>query len=238
MSAPERAQAPDLTLLREGEVELQGRLPWSSNYTFLANVKRGEESCLAVYKPRKGERPLWDFPGGLYRREIAAYELSEALGWGIVPETVAREDAPLELGSLQRFIDADFDQHYFTLLDEPEHHDALIRICAFDLLANNADRKGGHCLLGSDGRIWAVDHGLCFHAEPKLRTVIWEFCGQRIPDDLVADIARVGADVPPGLAAHLDRDEVAALSARAAAIARSPVLPEPRSGRPYPWPLV
>lgn len=219
-------------------MEVEGRLPWSSNYTFLVRVQHGEASTLAVYKPVRGERPLWDFPAGLFRREVAAYELSESLGWHIVPETVEREDAPLGPGSLQRFIDADFDEHYFTLLETPAHHDALLRIAVFDVLANNADRKGGHCLLGDDGRIWAVDHGLCFHAEPKLRTVIWDFSGRPVPVDLAADAARIAEVVPEGVAAYLDNDEVAALQARAAAIARGAVLPAPRSGHPYPWPLV
>jgi len=239
VSAFERAQTPGLTLLREGELEVEGRLPWSSNYTFLARVRHEGEECLAVYKPQKGERPLWDFEPGLFRREIAAYELSEALGWALVPETVRRDDAPMGTGSLQRFVDdVNFDEHYFTLLERPEHHATLIAICAFDLLINNADRKGGHCLLAEDGHIWAVDHGLAFHSDPKLRTVIWEFCGQPIPPTLVADIARIAECVPPAVAANLDDDETAALQARATAVVRRPVLPEPGAGRPYPWPLV
>ena len=116
---------------------------------------------MAVYKPARGERPLWDFPPGLYRRELAAYLLSEALGWGLVPPTILR-DGPLGEGSLQLFVPADFEQHYFTLLERPEHHDALQAICLFDLLANNADRKSGHCLLGRGRPLWAIDHGLAF----------------------------------------------------------------------------
>src|SRR5205807_3661892 len=111
-------------------------------------------------------------------------------------------------------------------------------ICTFDLLINNADRKGGHCLLDEDGHIWAIDHGLSLHAEPKLRTVIWEFCGQPIPRNLVDDIECLAAEIPDAVAAQLDDDEVAALRMRARAIVHNPVLPEPRSGRPYPWPLV
>jgi hypothetical protein len=237
--APERPQPPRLTLLREGEVELQGRLPWSSNYTFLAKVTLGDDACLAVYKPLKGERPLWDFEPGLFRREIAAYEVSEALGWRLVPETVRREDAPMGDGSMQWFVDdVDYDQHYFTLLELPEHHDALVTICAFDVLINNADRKGGHCLLDYEGHIWAVDHGLAFHAEPKLRTVIWEFSGQPIPRHVVDDIECFASNVPDAVAAQLDVDELEALKARARAIVHNPVLPAPLSGRPYPWPLV
>ena len=141
-------------------------MPWSSNGTYLVRVCHDGQESRAVYKPVHGERPLWDFPPGLYLREVAAYELSEALGWGLVPETVVR-DGPLGTGSLQRFVPADFQQHYFTLLERPEQHDALKATCTFDLVANNADRKGGHCLLGEDGRLWSVDHGLCFHADPS-----------------------------------------------------------------------
>jgi len=234
----ERAQAPEpLTLLSEGQVEVEGRLPWSSNGTFLVRVCLQGAEDRAVYKPEAGERPLWDFPHGLHRRELAAYVLSEALGWGIVPETVVRA-GPLGYGSLQRFVPADFEEHYFTLLERPEHHDVLKAICAFDLIANNADRKGGHCLLDEDGRLWSVDHGLCFHADPKLRTVMWDFAGQPVPEDLVADAARLAVSVPVQLAALLDDDEGEALAARAAALVRKPVFPEARSGRPYPWPMV
>jgi uncharacterized repeat protein (TIGR03843 family) len=234
----ERPQAPEpLTLLLQGQVEVEGRLPWSSNGTFLVRVCLQGTEDRAVYKPERGERPLWDFPHGLYRREVAAYLLSEALGWGIVPETVLR-DGPLGQGSLQRFVPADFEQHYFTLLERPEHHAALKTMCAFDLLANNADRKGGHCLLGEDGHLWSVDHGLCFHADPKLRTVIWDFAGEAVPEELVADVARLAVSIPVQLAALLDDDEREALAARAAALVRKPVFPAPRSGHPYPWPMV
>jgi uncharacterized repeat protein (TIGR03843 family) len=234
----ERAQAPGpLSLLSEGQVEVEGRLPWSSNGTFLVRVCLRDVEDRAVYKPERGERPLWDFPHGLYKRELAAYVLSEALGWNMVPETVVRE-GPLGHGSLQRFVPADFEQHYFTLLERPEHHAALKRMCVFDLVANNADRKGGHCLLGEEGRLWSVDHGLCFHADPKLRTVIWDFAGQPVPEDLVADVAGLAVSVPVQLAALLDDDECQALAARAAALVRKPVFPEARSGRPYPWPMV
>jgi uncharacterized repeat protein (TIGR03843 family) len=139
---------------------------------------------------------------------------------------------------LQRFVPSDFQQHYFTLLEFPEHHDALQAICTFDLLANNADRKGGHCLLGEDGRLWSVDHGLCFHVDPKLRTVMWDFEGQPIPETLVADLARFAVSLPDNLDDLLDSEECEALAARAAAIVRKPVFPSARSARPYPWPLV
>jgi uncharacterized repeat protein (TIGR03843 family) len=235
----ERAPASDaLSVLTHGDVELRGRLPWSSNATFLVTIGQDGEAMSAVYKPHDGERPLWDFPDGLFLREVAAYRLSEALGWGIVPETVVRTDAPLGPGSLQRFVPADFSEHYFTLLDQPEHHGALRTIAAFDLVANNADRKSGHCLLGEDGRIWAIDNGLCFHAQPNLRTVMWDFCGESIPEALVRDIERVGLS-PPVLDDLLHPGEVAALSRRAAAVAAQGVFPDPGPARrSYPWPLV
>lgn len=242
MSAGERAPASDaLTVLAEGQVELRGRLPWSSNATFLAQVCHGGTTIPAVYKPGRGERPLWDFPEGLFLREVAAYLLSEELGWGIVPETVARADAPLGPGSLQRFVPADFSEHYFTLFEHPEHHEALEAIAAFDLLANNADRKSGHCLLGDDGRIWGIDNGLCFHVEPNLRTVIWEFSGRPLPARLLSDIERVAGTVAQckGLDELLDSDELAALSRRAKRVAELGTFPDPGAPRrSYPWPLV
>ena len=237
MRPPERSQADSLKLLGAGDVEVEGRMPWSSNGTYLVEICQDGDTMRAVYKPGRGERPLWDFPDGLYRREIAAYVVSEALGWGLVPETVLRE-GPLGPGSLQRFVDADFSQHYFTLLEFPEHHDALKAICTFDLLVNNADRKGGHCLLGTDNRVWSVDHGLCFHPDPKLRTVMWDFEGMPIPEQLVADLARLAVALPEGLSGLIDGEEIEALAARAAAIAKRPVFPPARSARPYPWPLV
>ncbi|HVA74151.1 MAG TPA: SCO1664 family protein [Acidimicrobiales bacterium] len=229
-----------------GEVEIQGRMPWSSNATFLVTVDRpggdgqaGEAPLAAIYKPAAGERPLWDFPGGLYRREIAAYELSEALGWALVPETVARDDAPLGSGSLQRFVDADFEQHYFTLLEEDRFHPTLKRMAVFDVVANNADRKGGHCLLDTAGHIWGIDHGLCFHTDPKLRTVIWDFAGERLEDSDAADLAGLlERGLPERLTACLHQGEAAALEQRISRLLRVGRLPEPRSDRPYPWPLV
>ena len=227
-----------LRLLAEGDVVVRGRMPWSSNNTFLADLCLEGERGMAVYKPVRGERPLWDFPEGLHRRELAAYALSEALGWGLVPETVVR-DGPLGLGSMQRLVAADFSEHYFTLLERPEFSDALRVICAFDLLVNNADRKGGHCLLDEDGHVWSVDHGLCFHAEPKLRTVIWDFAGEPVPDGLLPSITRVAdGALPESLEDALDEDERVALVKRAAAIVRRRRFPVPGAGRPYPWPLV
>ena len=227
-----------LEILRRGEVEVTGRLPWSSNGTFLVDVCLDGEELPAVYKPLRGERPLWDYPPGLYRREVAVYLVSEALGWGLVPETVLRDDGPFGPGSLQRFVPARFEEHYFTLLERPELHDALKTVCLFDMVVNNGDRKSGHCLLEEQGRVWAIDHGLCLHEEPKLRTVIWDFAGQPVPVDRLDAVARLAAAPPPGLAGVLEPAEVDALAARAAAVVRRPVFPMVRSARAYPWPLV
>ncbi|HET6794245.1 MAG TPA: SCO1664 family protein [Acidimicrobiales bacterium] len=240
MSAFERSPAPDhLTVLSAGAVEVEGRMPWSSNYTFLVHVCLGEATVDAIYKPGQGERPLWDYPSGLYRREAAAWELSRWLGWDLVPSTVVRHDAPLGAGSLQRFVDADFEQHYFTLLDDPAFHPALRSIAVFDLLLNNADRKSGHCLVDSEGKVWAIDNGLAFHTDPKLRTVIWDFAGEPVPDELMAGIERLARGVPEPVADLIERDEARALLRRARALLEEPVLPAPHPDRrPYPWPLV
>jgi len=231
--------ADDLSLLAEGEVEIVGRMPWSSNRTFLATCTRGEVEVPAVYKPGRGERQLWDFPDGIYRREVAAYELSAALGWDLVPLTVERDDAPLGPGSLQRFVPADFSQHHFTLVEDDTHHDRLRAICAFDVVANNTDRKSGHCLLGEDGRIWAIDNGLCFHHEPKLRTVIWEFAGEPLPPALLDGLGRVAAHPPDVLGTLLSSREVAAVAQRARGLLSAGRFPVPDPDRHhYPWPLV
>ncbi len=226
-----------MRLLLDGEIEVKGRMPWSSNGTFLVGLSLGDETADAIYKPGRGERPLWDFPGGLYRREVAAGRLSEALGWDIVPATILREDAPLGEGSLQAFVDADFSEHYFTLLEREELHPQLRRMGVFDLLANNADRKSGHCLLTADGHVWGIDHGVCFHDEPKLRTVIWDFAGEPIEPDLVADVARLLTD-PPDFEGLLGAPELAAFGRRVEAVLRRPRFPDPVGDRPYPWPLV
>ena len=212
-------------------------MPWSSNATFLTKLTAGDDSMLAVYKPGAGERPLWDFPYGLYRREAAAWELSELLGWGIVPETIVR-DGPYGEGSMQRFVNADFEEHYFTLYEDEAHHDVLRQFAVFDLLANNTDRKSGHVLLGDDGRLWGIDNGLCFHPDPKIRTVIWEFGGERIPDDLL-DAVRDALPKVDVLETLLDDEERDAVRSRAERLLKVKTFPlaDP-SGRCYPWPMV
>ena len=226
-----------IDVLTRGALTVKGRLPYSSNFTLLVEAVLDEVTMLAVYKPMRGERPLWDFPRGLFRREIAAWHLSEALGWGLVPLTIPRE-GPHGEGSLQQFVHADFEQHYFTLREVPEHAETLKRLCAFDLVANNADRKSGHCLLVGDA-IYAIDNGLCFHVEPKLRTVIWDFAGQPVPEPILADLRRfVGRPLPAPLTELLDQDECRALRSRARALLRKGCFPGDVIGHGYPWPLV
>jgi uncharacterized repeat protein (TIGR03843 family) len=226
-----------VAFLTNGEIEVEGRMPWSSNATFLVTVHCGERDHHAIYKPVRGERPLWDFEPGLHKRELAAYRLSEHLGIGAVPPTIVR-DGPFGEGSLQWFVEADHREHYFTIYEQrPDLHDQLRAIAALDLLANNTDRKSGHCLLAGD-RVWAIDNGLCFAAPSKLRTVIWEFGGEPIPPPLLDAIAPLAGRVPFDLAVLLDDDEVDALSRRAAQVVDAGVFPEDDSGHRYPWPLV
>jgi len=228
-------------VLTEGEIEVHGRIAGSSNATLLVTCRLGADELLAVYKPARGERPLWDFPGGLFRREVAAYVLSETLGWGLVPETVARDEGPFGPGSVQRFVHEDGTSHYFTLRDDPKWHPVLMKLCAFDVVANNADRKSGHVLLAED-RLWAIDNGLCFNSLDKLRTVIWDFGGAALEASVHEDLARLTRDgLPTGLQALIDAEEAEATLERAAWLVREGALPElvdDGEWPPYPWPLV
>lgn len=236
-----------MRLLTTGAITVLGRMPWSSNATLLVEIADSQSAehsdntsvaMHAVYKPARGERPLWDFPEGIYRREVAAWELSEMLGWGLVPETVIR-DGPYGEGSLQRFVEANFEQHYFTLYEDPSHHAALRTMCAFDLLINNTDRKSGHCLLGLDQRIYGIDNGLCFHPEPKIRTVIWEFGGEKIATELLVDIERVLDELPGPLDPLLSTEEVDGIKRRGHFLIEREHFPDlDPQGRCYPWPLV
>lgn len=196
---------------------------------------------MAIYKPRRGERPLWDFPDGtLCQREVAAYVVSEALKWHIVPPTVLR-GGPQGVGMVQAFIEHDPDRHYFTF--GRQHRPQLQMIALFDFIVNNADRKGGHCLLDSVGNIWAIDHGICFHTQPKLRTVIWDFADQRIPAELLGDLTAV-LDNPgrqamsQSLRELLSQAEIAATFKRIENLVRARKYPEPGPGRQYPWPPI
>lgn len=242
-----------LRILSEGEMESLGLMPWGSNYTFLVEVKdpdasRAEEaqtSLLAVYKPRRGEAPLWDFPTGtLCLREYAAYLVSEALGWQLVPPTVLRI-GPHGFGSVQLFIDNDADQHFFTFREDVTCCEQLQRMALFDLITNNADRKSGHCLRDKNGHVWAIDHGITFNADYKLRTVIWDFAGQPIQPQMLEDLKRLRAQLQPdqalGKALYklLDDAEVRAFIRRLDGLIKIKCFPNPnRYDRNVPWPPI
>lgn len=225
-------------LLTDGEMEVVGRMPNSSNATLLVEITHGDESRRGVYKPLKGERPLWDFPPGLFRREVAAYELSRALGWHQVPLTVVR-DGRFGEGSVQLFVDFVPSEHYFSLHESrPDLHDDLRRMAVFDLIANNTDRKGGHVLLGDDGHVWGIDHGVCFSDEFKLRTVIWEFGGEEIPARLLDDVTGLASSLPSAVTDLLSAEEVDAMTERIEWVLENGVFPVPGSRYEYPWPLL
>ncbi|QBI21134.1 SCO1664 family protein [Egibacter rhizosphaerae] len=249
---------PDaLARLADSRLAPLGRLANASNGTVLVSVGGAPTVdpdelvadpdrhgvVLAIYKPRAGERPLLDFPGGtLCQREVAAYELSAFLGWDLVPPTVLR-DGPLGEGSVQLFVPHDPSQHYFTLVEDPGRHEELARIALFDLVTNNADRKAGHVIEASDGELRGIDHGLTFHVEAKLRTVMWDLHDVPLPaswrDDLecAATALSAGERVARRLTRLLEPEEIDTLARRAAHAAtleRLPLPPEHR--RPYPWP--
>jgi uncharacterized repeat protein (TIGR03843 family) len=235
-----------------------GQLPASSNGSLLVSVGRewtcdgddtiamsdlySDDLMLAVYKPELGERPLWDFPPGLWRREFAAFRLSELLGWNLVPPTVVRDDVVAGVGSVQQFVNADFSQHYFSLIEAERFSDRLRQLAVFDLAANNTDRKAGHVLATKDEQLFAIDNGLCFSAEPKLRTVIWEFGGEPIEDTWRADLTRVADgfdEVRQEFEGMLGADDTLMLERRLRAVAVLDTLPNvPEDRRPYPWPLI
>lgn len=243
-------------LLRHGDLEIIGRMPWSSNATFLCTVTAGnredddrlfgvdpDASMLAIYKPRVGERPLWDFhEGTLCQREAAACLVSELLGWNLVPDTVLR-DGPVEIGAVSRFYDHDPEQHYFETLSGNEA--TYRRFAAFDVIVNNTDRKGGHVLLADDGHLWGIDHGVCFHEQYKLRTVIWEFAGEQIEPAIIGDIERFAAAIDNGdgpaaeLQSLLTPAEFEALRTRTFRLLERSTYPVPSGDyRDYPWPTI
>jgi len=232
-----------LRLLERGRIRVLGLMPDCSNYTYLAEVDADGLHSQAIYKPASGETPLDDFPEGtLAGREVAAYLVSEALGWRLVPATVYRSAGPMGPGSLQLFIEADLAQHYFTLM--PARGADFRVMAAFDWIVNNADRKSGHCLLDADGHIWGVDNGLTFHPLPKLRTVIWDFAGEAVPQRLRADAARLarcllrGNPIRGSLEPFLSGDELRALIRRARSLAALERYPHPPSRWAFPWPLI
>lgn len=231
--------------LLNAPVSLEGQFIYGSNSTFMVVCRYLGKSFTAVYKPLKGERDLWDFPGQtLAKREVAAYLVSEALGWAFVPMTIFRtEGLPLGPGSLQYFIEHNPEDHYFNKVDI--YRDQLPKITAFDLLINNADRKAGHLLIDPDGKLWLIDHGLCFHVEEKLRTVVWDCAGDPIPSQLLEDIAQLHAQLMAGgaiklaLQDYITVGEITALRHRAAALLDEGYFPlPPEDRRVYPWPLV
>jgi uncharacterized repeat protein (TIGR03843 family) len=250
--------------LRGAQMEVVGRFADASNATLLVRLRapgqdwpnlildaHGEldhqqvtADGFAVYKPQQGEAPLWDFPEGtLYRREVAAYEVARLIGWDLVPVTVIREDGPFGVGALQRYVPHDPADHYFTLLERggPEVVAQLRRMVLFDVVIDNADRKGGHVLLEGE-RIRLVDHGVSFNAARKLRTVAWHFAGEPVPADDRADLARLAdalaSDAGDLLRSLLSEVEHHRLVERTEQAARFDTFPEPYGPRPYPWPLV
>jgi hypothetical protein len=226
--------------LEQGEIDLQGQFILGSNYTFLVTVRYQGQETTAVYKPMRGQQTLWDFPAAsLAGREVAAYLVSQALGFGFVPLTVLRE-GPFGPGSLQQYIDHSPNLHYFSF--KPTDRQRLRPVALFDLLVNNADRKGGHILLQKYTRkLYLIDHGLCFHEEDKLRTVIWDFVEENLPAELVTALEnfhkllnhRFSSELEP----YLNLQEIAALEARLKALLARPVFPAPPEDRrafPYP----
>jgi len=210
-----------------------------SNYTFLVHVRYNGHDMQAVYKPSRGEQPLWDFPDQtLAHREVAAYLVSQALGWDFVPFTTLREDGPYGPGSIQQFIEYDPNYHYFNFSNEDKER--LRPVMLFDLLCNNADRKGSHVIIEpKTNKLWLIDHGLCFHEEEKLRTVIWDYAGEAIPQGLLEALTHLSSDhnLLTDLQPYLSPSEISALVSRAEALIVSgffPLPPETRRAFPYP----
>ena len=219
-------------------MQIEMRMPYSSNATFLVSITLQDKTVQAIYKPMRGEKPLWDFAPGLHRREVAAYRLSEAMGLNCVPPTVLR-DGPNGEGSVQLLIEANPDEHYFTLFEQRQDlHDQFRAMCALDIVANNTDRKSGHVLVDKDQRVWGIDHGLCFAEDFKIRTVIWEFGGEVLPQSIRQAVEPLITNVPLEVATLLTTQEVLAISERAKWLVDGAAFPVDPSGRHYPWPLV
>jgi len=237
-----------LTILKDGKLSIQGEFVWGSNYTFLAEVEYSRGKFKVVYKPTRGERPLWDFPTAtLARREAAAYLVSEAINWKLVPPTIYRRKGPLGAGSLQLFIEHDPEYHYFNFSEADRQR--LRPVAIFDLLVNNADRKGSHIMLDETGHLWLIDHGICFHVDEKLRTVVWDFAGEYFPDELCSDLRRFiqklqsidgsPSELALSLKSYLSAAEISALYERARRLLAVARFPNPNPNRrPYPWPPV
>lgn len=251
------------TLDEGGELELTGRLMQASNATFMATLTTLTATVECVYKPVQGERPLWDFPTHtLALREVAAYEVSRIGGFDVVPVTVLVE-GPIGLGSLQVWVDSEPDENealvdlvpveqvpdtgWFTCVDGLDAHDRAVSVihadnpslrmmAVFDALVNNADRKGGH-IIGSAGRVFGVDHGISFHTDPKLRTLLWGWAGDELTERELVALKTARDDAPEQLTDLLDDDEINAFIRRADALLRRRRMPSPRGGSPaIPWP--
>ena len=227
---------PLQTAFQHGNLEIKGQFTLGSNYTFLVEVVYQDQAYPAVYKPTRGEQPLWDFEEStLALREVAAYIVSKSLGFHIVPYTALREDGPYGGGSLQQFIDYDPNYHYFNFSSEDKL--LLKPVALFDLLINNADRKGGHVFFENEThKLFAIDHGICFHEDEKLRTVLWDFGGQMIPDDLLSRLS-LNSNLLADLEPYLSLSEIRSLQSRAERIAKKRIFPaQPRARRAMPWP--
>jgi uncharacterized repeat protein (TIGR03843 family) len=233
-----------ITTLETGQLTVAGEFMWGSNYTFAVEVRQGEQTLQAVYKPAQGERPLWDFPrASLAHREVAAYLVSNVLGWEFVPPTVLRKDGPAGPGSLQLYVDHDPEYNYFSF--SPTDLQRLRPVALFDLVINNADRKASHVLIDDNDHIWLIDHGISFHQDDKLRTVIWDFAGEPIPEELCSSMINLEAQLNPGsdflsqLENHLNPQEIDALAERTRGLLSTMQFPNPQPNRrPYPWPPV
>ncbi len=231
-----------LKALEDGEISITGEFLWGSNYTFAVEVSHDSQILQGVYKPTRGERPLWDFPReSLAHREVAAYLVSEALSWKFVPPTVYREDGPIGSGSLQLYVEHDPEYNYFSFRKEDLQR--LRPVALFDILINNADRKGSHVILDQDSHIWLIDHGISFHRDIKLRTVIWDFAGEPLTDELCSVLVSFAAQLQPGTELHKQLDtqlapeEIDALANRTNGLLATRRFPNPHpKRRPYPWP--
>lgn len=229
-------------LLKQSEIKSCDLLFNGSNYVFLITMVKDKTETKAIYKPRRGETPLWDFlEGTLYKREYAAFLVSQALEWYLIPPTVIRE-GPFGIGSMQWFVEP---------ISEPRHHLKITgdlslfkQVAVFDYLVNNADRKAGHFLESNNGRLWLVDHGLTFNKVPKLRTVLWDFSGQTVPGKLLVavkvlqDKLRLGKQLRQALSRLIEEAEVEALEFRIKKIIEKPIFARPESRRSLPWPWI
>jgi uncharacterized repeat protein (TIGR03843 family) len=232
-----------LTTLQCGTISIKGEFLWGSNYTFLVDVEYEGMTLQAVYKPTRGERPLWDFPAAtLAKREVAAFIFSEALGWNLVPPTAYARKGPIGPGSVQLFIEHDPEYHYFNF--KGADRERLRPTVVFDILINNADRKGSHILIGPDGHLWLIDHGICFHVDDKLRTVVWDFAGGALPSELCSDVSKLidplkdeNSPLTASLKDYLNTEEIRALASRADRLIASRSFPNPHNSRRFqPWP--